>query len=56
MAVIKVVQQVRQVGQIMVLRRPQVSKLAQMETRLAGQLRLSMLAAQQHSTWVRAEI
>ena len=47
--VIKVVQKLRQVEQIMVLRRPQVSLLAQAEARLAGQLRLSMVAAQQHS-------
>ena len=49
MVVIKVVQKLRQVGQIMVLRRPQVSLLAQAEARLAGQLRLCMVAAQQHS-------
>ncbi|SVD16000.1 uncharacterized protein METZ01_LOCUS368854 [marine metagenome] len=30
--------------------------LAQAETRLAGQLRLSTLAAQQHSPWIPAEI
>ena len=47
--VIKVVQKLRQVGQIMVLGHPQVSLLAQAETRLAGQLRRSMVAAQQHS-------
>ena len=47
--VIKVVQKLRQVGQIMVLHRPQVSLLAQAETRLAGQLQLSTLVAVQQS-------
>ena len=47
--VIKVVQKLRQVGQIMVLRRPQVSLLAQAETRLTGQLQLSTLVAVQQS-------